>query len=231
MKRNFLFAALFVVAAVAIEGSAYARGFGGFHGGGGFGGGGFGGGGFRGGGGFGGGGFGGGGFGGGGFRGGDERLGGLGGGGLGGSGFGGGGGFGGGAGFRGADGFGDRGGFNGGQAFASNSRLSSAFDTGGGLSGFDRGLDSLQRPEGGEGFRNDESRGFGEGQVANGGRNLSDTELNSFLGLPTDMGMHGAGNFAQTSGRSYMRPDGTMAPIAAGGARGISASGAGAVGE
>ncbi len=169
---------LFVVAlsSLAIARTSSGRGFGGFHGGG-FGGGGFGG--FHGGG-FGGGGFGGvhgGGFGGSGF-GGDERL-----SGLSRPNYGGGGGF---SGFdRQPSSYGQR--FGGGfQSYAGGG--------GGGLNSFDRGLNSMPHNFGGESFRSTGQSGQAT-RFEDVGKNLSDTQLNSFLGLPTDMGMHQAGGF------------------------------------
>lgn len=215
MKRYLVISML--VAALA-GGTSYGRGFGGFHGGGGFGGGGFGG--FHGGGsGFGGAGFDRGGFGGGG--GGFNR------GGFGGSSFDRGGGFSGGglageyrAGGIGMGGSGglDRGQFGGGQIGGGQ--------FGGGmqrqLGSFDRGLDSLR----GSGFQgagsfdrglNSFQRGFAGGQFGSfrPEQAPSASRLSSFLGLPTDMGLHQAGGFQHAMGFE-------------GSARGISAAGAAA---
>ncbi len=188
MKRQLLCTAITTgVVLSTLVNPTWGRGFGGgFRGGGGFGGGGFGGGGFGGGGlggggfragglaggGMGGGGIGGG-FGGGGFAGG--RPGGLGGGGFGGAGFGdGGGGFGGAR----AGGFGE-GGF-GGDRFGAGGGFGGAGFGGEGLGGFrggdalGGGLGGLQRDSFGDRFSQAPSRG----------------QLGSFLGLPSDEGMH-----------------------------------------
>ncbi len=183
MNFRFIIPIVFVLTGLFTQGSCYGRGFGGL-GGGGLGGGGLGGGGAGGGasrGGFGGGGFGGGGFGGGGFggggAGGDASRGGFGGGSGGNGGFGGGdlrGGFGGGGagGLGGGDASrGSSGGFGGGRGF-------------GGVGGF-----------GGGGFGGgDSSRGGASGFGGGGaGSSPSRSQLNGFLGMPSDEGMsHGA---------------------------------------
>jgi hypothetical protein len=90
------------------------------------------------------------------------------------------------------------------------------------LGSFDRGLDSLQ----GRGFQgassfdrglNSMQRGFGGGQFGGlrPGEAPSASRLSSFLGLPTDMGLHHAGGFQHATGFE-------------GSARGISAAGAAA---
>lgn len=76
----------------------------------------------------------------------------------------------------------------------------------------------MQRGSGGEGMRSGGEFGGESSRFANNNRNLSDTELNSFLGLPTDMGMHSAGEFEHASGY-------------AGSARGLTATGGAAAGE
>jgi hypothetical protein len=193
-----LIAAAALTLSIAAQ-STWGRGFGGgFRGGGGFGGGGFGGGGF------GGGGVGGGGFGGGGFRGpsvGGGGIGGgfggagLGGGGFGGGGFGGGGlgnarlggGFAGGApGGLGGAGFGGGGFAPGGLGGASlgGERLGGEGLGGGRLAG-EGGFD-----EGGGRFAGLGQNGLGQGNFGNG-RAPDRAELNNFLGLPSDEGMHG----------------------------------------
>ena len=188
MKRNLITAMLIVV---SIATTLFARGFGGgggFHGGG-FGGGGFGGGGFHGGdfggGGFGGGGYRGGDFGSGGFRGG-EYAGGFGGspyhgGGFGAGGYGGGGGFGGGE-FHGGIG---AGGFNAG--FHGGGFDSNGF-RGNGFGGF--------KPDGNALNAFSSFSGMRTGELPTASR------LNSFLGLPTDAGMHQASGFDHPYGYS-----------------------------
>ena len=188
-QRKYQFGLLFVAVALLPTSISSGRGFGGggggFHGGGGFGGGG-GGGGFHGGGGFGGGGYGGGGE----FGGGDR-------GGFGGGGFGGGGEFGGG----GDRGFGG-GGFGGGGEFGGG-------DLGRGGAGEFGGGGDLGRGGAGEfGGGGDLGRGgagefgggglggggldgrFGAGGLGGYGAAPSRGQLNSFLGLPSDEGMH-----------------------------------------
>lgn len=185
MRRNALLA-LIVIAAVS--GPLFARGFGGggFHGGGGFGGGGFHGGGF-----------GGGGFGGGGFHGGDFGGGGFHGGGFGGEShnfgggqFGGGGfhdNFGGG-GFRGAGTSSGRDGEFGGDGMRGAGGFAGDGARGaGGFSGFDRGS-----------FGSD--RGFSQFGGMRSASPPTARSLNSFLGLPTDMGMHQAGAMPHSLG-------------------------------
>jgi hypothetical protein len=197
MTYRNITAVLVLLASLFPAGRCAARGFGGggFHGGGGFGGGGFGGGGFGGGmggsrgggGGFGGGGFGGAGLGGGGERGGFDG-GGFGGGGLGGGGFGGGG-FGGGdrgglsgGGFSGAE----RGGFGGGS-------FGGGFDRGG-IGGGGLGSGGLGSDRGGlgaGGFGGD--RFGGAGGLGDRFSSPSRSQLSSFLGLPSDEGLHSLG--------------------------------------
>lgn len=160
---------------VASQTTSFGRGFGGgggFHGGGGFGGGGFGGGGFGGGGFHGAGGFGGGGFGG--FGGGDLGRSGFGGGDLSRDGLGGGGQFGG---FGGLDGAGRGGSGAGGFGGA-----------GGDLGRGGLGTSGL----GGEGRFG--AGGFGAGGLGPYGAAPSRSQLNSFLGLPSDEGLHGMVN-------------------------------------
>lgn len=217
IRRYFVPAIILLIALVPVHYCA-ARGFGGggFHGGGGFGGGGFGGGGFGGGarGGFGGGGFGGGvggGFGGGGrsFGGGGLGGGGLGGGGLGGGGF-------------------DRGGFGGGE-------LGRGGFGEGGLGNFDRGgvgggLGGGGFDRGGDGFGNFAGRGpggagLGAGGLGSGGLGgaggprdsfgdcfggaaPSRGQLNNFLGLPSDEGLHNLGGNFDVNHGSYTGPRG-----------------------
>jgi hypothetical protein len=184
--KNF-FSIVLAVAFLTLAGdiASYGRGFGGFHGGGGFGGGGFGGGAIRGGGGgFGGGGFGGGGFGGGGFRGGGgfDR------GGFGGGGFNGG--FHGyGAGLSGGD---LRpynpGGFNGAANLGGyESRMNNQFSRLGiQTGGFQPGqLGSLRSGASFDGLRSVGAPSAGR--------------LDSFLSLPTDMGLHQVGGVDRTS--------------------------------
>ena len=179
MKRNFLIA---ILISVASAGTLHARGFGGFHGGGGFGGGGFGGGDFRGGGGFGGGGF---------DRGGFDRGGGFSGGGFNRGGFGGGGYAGGG--FNGG-GF-DRGGLNGG-GFGGQQ---------GGFGGYRTQLNNQFHDLGIQtgGFQPGQfgpMRGSGESNEVRSEGNPATDRLNTFLGLPTDMGMHQTGEAARSYG-------------------------------
>jgi hypothetical protein len=201
MKNISLIVIAVALATFASAATTHGRGFGGFHGGGG---GGFGGGGFHGGGGFGGGGFdrGGGGF--------DRGGGGFNRGGFGGSGYGGGGLSGeyrAGGGFNGGGGF-DRGdgGLGGYQRQMSNEFSGMGIHTGGfspsqfsgfhaagGAGGFDRGDFSSPRSEAAP----------------------SAERLNSFLGLPTDMGMHQAGGLENAAGFE-------------GSARGLTSSGAAA---
>lgn len=213
MKRFFLTLTTVGLCVSVAVGPSWGRGFGGGggRGGGGFGGGGFGGGGFGGGGlgggGFGGGGFGGGlgggaggvsrgGLGGGGFAGGG--VGGLGGGGLGGGFDRGGGGFGGAGGLA-AGGFGGGGGAMGGSGFGGSGFGGGGFSGGGlgagglgggGLGGGGLGAGGL----GGDRFgAGGELGGRGLGQDGFGGQNFSTPsrgQLNSFLGLPSDEGLH-----------------------------------------
>ncbi len=173
MKNNSLIVIAVALATFTSAATSHGRGIGGGHGGGfGGGGGGFGGGGssFHGGGGFGGGGFdrgggGGGGFGGGGSLSGEYRAGGL----------------------SGAGDFGRQGGgFGGYRSQMSNEFGSMGIHTG----GFSPGQFSGFRPAGGGG-------GFDRGNFGNlrSEAPLSAGRLNSFLGLPTDMGMHQTGGF------------------------------------
>jgi hypothetical protein len=184
LRTALLLSAVALFPATASSGRGFGGGGGGFHGGGGFGGGGFGGGGggFGGGGfhGYGGGGFGGGGFGGGGYGGGGDFSH----GGFGGGGFGGGGEFGGGD--------LDRGGLGGGGEFGGLG--GGGGDLGRGGAGEFHGLDGgdLGHGEfGGGGFGAGGSDGrFGGGGFGGGGAAPSRSQLNSFLGLPSDEGMH-----------------------------------------
>lgn len=194
MKINSRIVIAVALAMFASAATTHGRGFGGFHGGGGFGGGGFGGGSFHGGGGFGGGGFdrGGGGFGGGGF---DRGGGGFDRGGFGGGGFGGGGGF-------------DRGGFGGGgEGFDRSSFSSGGFDRGGGQfgGGSRNEFNNLGFRSGGfspSEFRGGGASGFNRGDAGDFRSEAAPSadRLNSFLGLPTDMGMHQAGGFEHAAG-------------------------------
>jgi len=203
MTRRFLAAmAVLMMALVPIHYCA-ARGFGGggFHGGGGFGGGG----GFRGG--MGGGGIGGGGFGGG------ARPGGFGGGGFGGGGVGGGGFDRGGMGGLGGGGLGggfDRGGFGGGE-------LGRGGFGEAGLGNFDRGGDGFGnfagRGPGGEGVG---GGGLGGGPRDSfgdqfGGATPSRGQLNNFLGLPSDEGLHNLGGNFDVNRGTYAGSRGGMA--------------------
>lgn len=200
MKRNLLFVAILSVAGINFAHLTSGRGFGGgggggFHGGGGFGGGGFGGGGGYHGSDFGGGGFGGGGYHGSDFGGGGDRYGGFGGGAYAGGAYHGGG--------FGAGGFGAGGGYGGSQ-----------FHGGSGAGGFNAGFHGEGFDAGGfhggqfgnqfGGFKPDSNAlsayssfsGMRTGELPNASR------LNSFLGLPTDAGMHQASGFEHPYGYS-----------------------------
>lgn len=231
MTRNF-WAALIVTAlsiSLAADGT-FGRGFGGggFHGGGGgFGGGGFHGGGFHGGGFHGGGGFGGGGFSGGAMGGGGFHGGGIGGGGIGGGGINRGGfsgaGIGGGLGGGGLGGGGlDRGGFGGGG-------IGGGGFGGGGINRGDMG----QRGFGGNTFRGGNLPGLGAGGDRFGGAgNLGDRfstpsrgQLNNFLGLPSDQGLHSLSGNHPNAGDGFDVNRGSVEGPRGGEAAGISVTG------
>jgi hypothetical protein len=206
---------LALVLILAATSAAHGRGFGGGGGGGGFhGGGGFGGGGFHGG-------FGGGGFGGGGYHGGNfggfhgSEFSGFHGGEFGGGGYGG-------SAFRG-------GGFNGGQFGGDGIRgagglAGDGFRGAGGAGGFDRGGFNNFGQAGG--YRGGEfggaNRGFNSFDGMRSGSLPTASRLNSFLGLPTDMGMHSAGSTPHPFGYTGDARGLSAFEPAAGGERGAS---------
>ncbi len=225
MKRTLFFAVALCVATLAGVDLTLGRGFGGggFHGGG-FGGGGFGGGGFHGGG------FGGGGFGGGGFHGGG---GGFGGGGFGGGGFGGGGfhdSFGGGGfhgggsnnsglgGQFGGDGIRGSGGLAGNGIRGSGGMAGDGYRGAGGFGNF--GGQASDFRAGQFGSMSSGNRGFDSFSDMRSGSLPSASKLNSFLGLPTDMGMHQASGEHPFGYTGSARGLSGYNPAAAGGAFG-----------